>query len=344
MYLVNFLLDKLELKYNNINNNFKVDVDKQQKQSVLLLGDGFFARGFLHNINYSKYDITQIYRDEFINPQDIFYNLQRNDSYKGSFHFRDLFQPKIKKIKEDIKSLQIVNNKISMINNKLYSHDYLVVGLGSQKSLKSWADDMDNLFYNNINFNKKNKKNIAIVGLGPVGLELTMILNKNNNVDLFDCLNEEKILSYVKPYYKKFILESIKDKNINITLGGFYNKSEHNHDKIIYCIGNKCNDLTKNIKINGKLQMTPFNNIYIGGDCIDSNDYIKNAQCAYQQGVYVAKRLNMITNVNDDAFEYKSTGLSLNIDDKRVLIQDHNIIPDGIYPDFIIKLYSVFCI
>ena len=124
------------------------------------------------------------------------------------------------------------------------------------------------------------------------------------------------------------------------------NKQDYNHDKVIYCVGNKCNNLTKNIKINDKLQMIEFNNVYIGGDCIDSVEYIKNAQCAYQQGVYVAKRLNHFSNniSNDEIFEYKSKGTSLNVGDKQILIQNHAIIPDGIYPDFFIKLYSVFCI
>jgi hypothetical protein len=32
------------------------------KQSVILLGDGFFARGFLHNINHNKFNVL-IYQD-----------------------------------------------------------------------------------------------------------------------------------------------------------------------------------------------------------------------------------------------------------------------------------------
>lgn len=306
----------------------------QEKQKIILLGDGFFARGFLHNIDYSKFNIIQIYRDNFINPQDIFYNLQRNKIYTDCYHFRDLFQPKITKIQEDIQTLQIHNNKMSFINNKLYFHDYLVIGLGSQKSIKSWSDDINDL----VNSKTNNMNNIAVVGMGMVGLELGMILNKNYNIDMFDFLNENKILSYVNPYYKKYILYSMKDKNISIHLEKMYNSSEYKHDRVIFCVGNKSNILTKSIQVNDKLQSNDYNNVYIGGDCIDNMKYIKNAQCAYQQGMYVAKRLN--GTMIDEVFSYESKGISLNIDDKQILVQDHKFIPDGIYPDIMIKIYS----
>jgi len=327
MNYINNICDLIRYQYiKNIQNR-----ENKEKQKIILLGDGFFARGFLHNINYSKYDITQIYREKFINPQDLFYNLQRNKTYDKSYHFRDILQPKITKIQEEIKTLQI-NNNSTIINNKLYYYDYIVIGLGSQKSLGSWSNDINELS------KMSDKKHIAIIGMGALGLELGLILNKNHKIDMFDMLNEDKILSYINPYYKNFILNSMKNKNINIYLEKMYNSAEYKHDKIIFCVGNKSNILTKSIQINDKLQSVEYNNMYIGGDCIDSMTYIKNAQCAYQQGVYVAKRLN--GEIQDEKFEYISKGTSVNIDDKQILIQNHKSIPDNIYPDFMIKLYS----
>ena len=64
---------------------------------------------------------------------------------------------------------------------------------------------------------------------------------------------------------------------------------------------------------------------------------------AYQQGIYVARRLNGEIEENKP-FEYKPNGIALNIDNKKVLIQNHNIIPNCIYPDYIIRLYSIFCV
>ncbi len=87
------------------------------KEHIILLGDGFFARGFLHNINYKKFNVTQIYKDEFINPQDIMYALERDQKYEKSFHFRDLFYKKPIKIKQEIVSMKINNNNININDN-----------------------------------------------------------------------------------------------------------------------------------------------------------------------------------------------------------------------------------
>ena len=107
MNYIHNIFDFIHIQYNQ---------KQKEKKKVILLGDGFFARGFLHTINHSKFNIIQIYRDKFINPQDIFYNLQRNEIYTDCYHIRDLFQPKITKIQEDIQTLQINKNN-SIINH-----------------------------------------------------------------------------------------------------------------------------------------------------------------------------------------------------------------------------------
>jgi hypothetical protein len=39
------------------------------------------------------------------------------------------------------KILQISTNNV-IINNKSYCFDYMIIGLGSQKLLKNWADEL----------------------------------------------------------------------------------------------------------------------------------------------------------------------------------------------------------
>jgi NADH dehydrogenase FAD-containing subunit len=213
----------------------------------------------------------------------------------------------------------------------------MVVGLGAQKSLKIWSDEL------NILSNEKNKK-IDIIGTGPLGFEIAMSLNKNHQINMYDVLTEDKIFSYVNNYNKEYLLNILDKKNIKLYLGGFYNSSdEKNKDNYkIFCVGTRPNNLTDKFIVNDKLQLENKNNVYIGGDCINSK-YIKTAQVAYQQGVYVAKRLNKDIQ-NDEIFIFKNNGIALNIDDKQVLIENHRILPNGIYPDFITHLYSMFCV
>jgi len=341
---------------------------KNDKENVILLGDGFFARGFLHNINHNKFNIIQIYRDRFINPHDIMYSLQRNKPYNGAFHFRDLFHKGADiKIQEDIKHLQINNEKNSVrINEKDFNYNYLVIGLGAQKTLKNWSDEINSfvirkdiykddlqpyssnnienivlnspLIYNPINNIKPMK--IGIVGMGPIGFELANVLSKYHKIDMFDMLPETKVLNYVSQERKPQLLNMLKYRNYNIstTYEKMYNPKEWDHTKSIYCVGTRPNILTSYLSTNNYLQV-PSTNIYIGGDCSNYST-IKTGQMAYQQGVYVAKRLN--GTITSESFEYKHNGMSLNLGYKDVLIEDHHIIPNGIYPDIVIKLYSLF--
>jgi NADH dehydrogenase FAD-containing subunit len=308
------------------------------KQDILLLGDGFFARGFLHHINFNKFTVTQIYKDRFINPQDLMYCLQRNINYDKSFHFRDLYSLNgnmVKSIQTNINKLELVHsNKIIVNTNTEYSYDYLVIGLGAQKSLRDWSNDF-NYFVGRTNLS------IGVVGMGPTGFEISTILSKNHKVDIFDMLNKEQVLNYISSSRRPELLVLLDKYGINSTYGQMYNPKKHNHDKVFYCLGTRPNSLTSNLKnINNFLQYTP--NIYIGGDCANT-EFIKTGQMAYQQGTYVAKRLNGEIPI-DQPFEYKCNGLAVNIGENKVLIEGHKHIFNGIYPDFVIRLYSLFFI
>jgi len=307
------------------------------KENVLLLGDGFFARGFLHNINHKKFNITQIYKDKFINPHDMMYSLQRDKKYDDSFHFRDLLNKgPDKKIQEEIKNLQIINEQINSvkINDKKYNYDYLVIGLGAQKTLKNWSEDINS-------FVDRKNMSIGIIGMGPIGFEIGNILSQYNKIDMFDMLPKNKVLGYVSTERREKLLNMLEMKQITTTYEQMYKSTEYSHNKTLFCVGTQQNSLTKNLFVNDNLQV-PFRKIYIGGDCANTPN-IKTGQVAYQQGAYVAKRLNGDISM-DVPFEYKSNGMSLNIGDKKILIEDHSIIPNGIYPDIVIKLYSLFFI
>lgn len=304
------------------------------KQDILLLGDGFFARGFLHYINFTKFNITQIYKDRFINPQDLMYCLQRNIKYTNSFHLRDLLRNPMKSIKTNITNLQLKNSNTIMINRVDYSYDYLVIGLGANKSLYDWSKEFNDVV-------DKPKLSIGVVGMGPTGFEISTSLSVRHKIDMFDMLHKDNVLNYVSSIRKIELLEHLDKYGITTKYGQLYNPENYKHDKVFYCVGTRPNSLTSNFKhINSFLQYS--SNIYIGGDCAPG-DFIKTGQMAYQQGAYVARRLNGEIPI-DQSFEYKCNGLALNIGESKVLIEGHRYIPDGIYPNFIIRLYSLFFI
>jgi NADH dehydrogenase FAD-containing subunit len=320
----------------------------KKKQQVLLLGDGFFARGFLHTIDRKKFQITQIYKDEFINPQDMMYSLQRNKTYHTGLHLKDFLMSKPEiKIKEEIKSLELVLSDKVIINNKTFNYDYLVIGLGAQKSLYDWKNQINKFTESNPESNPESQsKSIGIIGMGPIGFEIGNILSKDNKVEMFDMLPETKVLSYVSDTRKIEFLDLLNKKNILTHYEIMYDAKKYNHDEVLFCVGTRPHNLTASIKVNKFLNMENTTNIYIGGDCANTM-FIKTGQVAYQQGQYVAERLNNTTEQNkefDSEFKFKSNGMALNIGDKKVLIESHPIVPDGIYPDIIIKLYSMFCI
>ena len=316
----------------------------KKKQQVLLLGDGFFARGFLHTIDRDKFKITQIYKDDFINPQDMMYSLQRNKTYHTGLHLRDflMYKPEIK-IKEEIKSLELDESNKAIINNKIFNYDYLVIGLGAQKSLYDWKNQINNL----VNIKSKS---FGIIGMGPIGFEIGNILSKNNKVEMFDMLSKEKVLAYVSENRKIELLDLLNKNNITTHYEVMYDAKKYNHSQTLFCVGTRPHNLTNVIKVNKFLNMEDRQNIYIGGDCANTS-FIKTGQVAYQQGQYVAQRLNNTIEQNKElelelelGFKFKSNGIALNVGDNKVLIESHPIVPNGVYPDFIIKLYSMFCI
>jgi len=318
-------------------------MNNEQKQNtkpkIVLLGDGFFARGFLHNINFNKFHITQIYKDPFINPQDMMYSLQRNIKYepKSVLHLRDFFTKSPNhKIQTNIESLEINHIKnIATVNNQHFKYDHLVIGMGSHKTLNQWS--------NNINeFINKHQLMVAIVGMGPTGIEIGTILSKHSYITMFDMLTKNKVLEHLKMDTKDLIFDVLEKKDITTYFNKPYNPSEYNFDKVLFCGGSRPNSLIKDmgLVVNGYLQVN--RNIYSGGDCVDTG-FPKTAQVAYQQGAYVAKYLNGDIPYNKP-FEFVSKGSAINIGDKKVIIEGHPILWDGVYPDFIMKLYSLFCI
>jgi NADH dehydrogenase FAD-containing subunit len=305
--------------------------DIRTRKNVVLLGDGFFARGFLHHINHGTFHVTQIYRDKFINPQDMMYALQQDQQYESGWHFRDLFtrSPKVK-IQTDIKDLKIFSG-VCKVNQKGYFFDHLVVGLGSSKPLTDWKDTVNTIVTGSINPK-------TIIGMGPTGMEFASILSKKglqeeHDIHVYDMQSISNVMNYVSLPMKMCLLSN---KNIQF----HFNARSETTEPAIVCVGSRPNFLTQDWKVTNNLTLEQDSSVHVGGDCANTTFY-KTGQVAYQQGVYVAKKLNGEIQANEP-FVYKPQGIALNMGDDKTIIEGHPYFPDGVYPAFIVKLYSLF--
>ena len=291
-----------------------------RKEDIVLLGDGFFARGFLHTIDHNRFNITQIYKDKFINPQ-----MMITDT--PSFHIRNLFKPEVNEIQMTIKALDI-SKSVVRVNGQPFNYDHLVIGLGAQKSLAEWKQDIKKFKYSST---------LHIVGMGPTGIELATVYasQPGTKIHLYDTLSQDKVLSYLKPEHKNMVMNTLKQLNIDT-----HYETRYQGTGGILCVGTQPNKLTSGYKVDANLALEMDGSVYMGGDC-GNTGFVKSGQVAYQQGVYVAKKLNGAIGP-DEPFVYKHNGLALNIGNNQVLVEGHRVIPDGVYPTLIIKIYSLF--
>jgi NADH dehydrogenase FAD-containing subunit len=303
-------------------------------------------------IDRSKFRVTQIYKDEFINPQDLFYNLENDKWVDSPIHLRDFFIPDADvKIRETVTSLKynqanLLELVVDANQTRTLHYDHLVIGLGSNTTLAEWASKIKKLI-------GKKDTNIGIIGMGPTGVELASILCRNNKITLMDALSFDNTLGYISSYHKKYLLKHLNDRGVTTIFGTFYDPTKHHFSQTIFCVGNRINRLVDGNRVDGFFRDVNNNSVSIGGDCANTH-YPKTAQLAYEQGVYIAKRLNGTENrefnyVGDslkvgDYYNVFSKGTAITIGSNRAIIDGHPYIPDGVYPSTILKLYSMFCV
>ena len=350
------------LSYQLMSYEKKSKQNNKPKQHIVLLGDGFLSRGFLDTIDNSRFRITQVYKDTFINPQDMIYQLNKNKWNANPLHIRDIIRKKpdhiihtkIRDMRYFYNTILINENGNDLLCDARIDFDHLVIGLGSEKTLKDWQDTVSGMI-------NMSSKNIGIIGMGPTGIELSTILSRNNNITLIDTLKKENTLNYLSSINKDMIFAILVNKNIKTIFNEYYNPSNYNFDTTIMCVGNRVNKLVSGVKIDDRFRDVSNKKVYLGGDCANVN-LPKTAQLAYAQGIYIAKQINgdekrpfryidtlstnnvnnNVNNKNDNYYNYTSNGISLNIGDNNNLISGHSYIPDGKYPCEILKLYSLF--
>lgn len=301
-----------------------------EKTNVVLLGQGWFAKGFLENINHKKFHITNITRHEFVNTPMLLKTINpKNTSDKNN-----KFVEKIDElIYDEITKIDLENKCVSTKNKSIYwNNGYLICGLGSNEDIgKKWLPLIDNIK------NIKTNNNYCIVGTGPTGTELAFHLkDKNNFISVVDLIDKEESYKYISQKGKDIILEKL-----DITFKTpFTENMRKNFDQVIFATGSRPNDLTKGWDITPKLNLLNYNEVFVGGDCIHGSVLPRNAQVAYQQGKYVAETLNQ-NKFKEKDFEYNNNGIALYIGNNDYYVETKFY--NGKIPEFFVELYySIF--
>ena len=156
---------------------------------------------------------------------------------------------------------------------------------------------------------------ICIVGAGPTGTELAFHLNDlKHKITIYDGLPD--VYTYLTDYGKSFILNKLDFNDIKLVTNKMFSEDDNKlFDKVIFAIGSRPNDLTSKWEITKQLNLIGYENVYVGGDGIMNKGLPRNAQVAYQQGKYIALKLNnsFSNKVVSDDFKFENRGIALYI-------------------------------
>ena len=319
------------ITYKNHDNN-------NVKTNIVLLGQGWFAKGFLDHINSKKFYITNITRHEFVNTPMLLRTIDNRNKYEKNNNF-------IKKIDkiviDEINKIDLKNKYVQTQDNRIYwENGYLVCGLGSNEDIgKKWESIIDK------NKNTNEIKKYCIVGSGPTGTELAFYLNDQGHyINLYDILDEKEVYNYLSNQGRDIILDKIKKSNIKLFCGKPYNNTmKDEFNEVIFATGSKPNDLTKGWIITPKLNLKNHYDVFFGGDCNNENKLPKNAQVAYQQGKYIAETLNNGEKEKD--FKFNNNGIALYCGNGNYYVETKFLERDikCIIPNILVELYySIF--
>jgi NADH dehydrogenase FAD-containing subunit len=280
------------------------------KTPVLLLGQGWFAKGFIEHIDKSKYSITNLYRHPFVNTPMLLQTVKPKywDYMEKNPKTNDFTKLIDQSIQTEIKSISLETKQIETTcaesKSKTYSWDggYLVCGLGSNTDVgKYWTEKISHI--RNLKIGSK----ICVVGAGPTGTELAFHLSDLKHIPtLYDGL--PSVYTFLSPKSQEKIFRELEKSLIPLqTSKMFADTDRSKFDDVIFAVGSRPNDLTSKWKPTNKLTLESNPEVFVGGDCVNIG-LPKTAQVAYQQGVYVAQRLNGLT---DKEFKYVSKGTAL---------------------------------
>jgi NADH dehydrogenase FAD-containing subunit len=310
------------------------DRSRDQRQEVFLLGQGWFAKGFMENIDTKKYSICNIARHSFVNTPMIFSKI--NNAEHIILHgqppithvdrFRKYFTQE--HLDETVESID-PDMEVIFTDKACYSFadKYVVCGLGSH---------VDNAIYWNRTLAlvralpSMESSSVCVIGAGLSGTELAFYLaDRNHMVTIYDTLPMEKLYDYLSSHGKAHVVDRLHSKNIQLIDGQFFDRTQSDKfDLVVFATGSRPNDLTSSWTLTPQFQWTNHHRVFLGGDGLSmSLGFPRNAQVAYEQGKFVATQLNHKDSISSadtahqDLFTFRSKGLAMYCGDDNFLVE-----------------------
>ena len=293
----------------------------KDKEKITLVGFGWGSIGFLQYINTNKYDVHLISDNlSFLYTPLLAQNINNNRNLE--IHAKKM-NKKFTCVQDKVNTVDFKNNILKCDHSEA-KFDHLIFAHGSSVNTFNIPGVEENTYFlkttNHLEVLKekinelKDGSHIVVIGCGLTGSELIGTLNDIGkfNITAIDALprplmmfNESlsnKALSLWKkqnviPYFNSLVTK-IDQKSLILKPN-----NKINFDLAIWCGGIKANDLTlhvnkslndtnnKGIQVNKYLEIDNMNNIYALGDCALTGNP-PTAQVAYQQGIYLAKKMN----------------------------------------------------
>ena len=224
-----------------------------------------------------------------------------------------------------------------------FKNKILIVATGDNISLKTWYDNIKKLY-------SKKPTTIAINGAGPIGTELAFELSDRKwTVSIYDIFTA---YNFLPSRVKSCILSRLEKQNIKLYENTKLDDVTRNlYKEEFNAFGAGKNNLLKSwsqtstlnaICPNGQL----LKDVFIGGDCVNYSTSVfskslvpmRTAQNAYDQGVYIAKKI-LSNNSNNDSYVPKPKFRTLYVGRGMNIVYYDNVNAYVLLPSFLVSLY-----
>ncbi len=333
----------------------------KNRKVIHVVGNGWASYYFSKNIDKTQYKILTISPNKKVldTPKLTKLIANQNINYEFNNPYTKYHIGKVINFDKDKKELYTDNNYN-------FKYENVVFAIGSEPNNFN-IDGVENnaLYFKQINdvYKLRNKINdvnkIFIVGTGPTGIELSSILKKKYNKDVYLIEGMSTILPGFNDITKQNIQRYLKDSNIYLNTNNLVKKvtktdiytgnNVYNYDLMIWTGGIRFNGYNKTslfsslnkikmitprgIETNNDFSIGNEKNIYCIGDMV-SNKGPPTAQNAKQHGIWLANYFNNNKQITCE-YKYEEQGKLIHLSDKTYLESEY-------YNDYIPIILSVF--